>query len=326
MKRIVLTAAMLLSLSQVHADAAQSTAFSYQGTLSASGHAANGNFDLTFKLFNAQTGGTQVGSTIAMAQFPVVNGAFATDLDFPGVFNGNQLWLEVTVGAQVLNPRQSVGTVPVAQYALSGVIGATGATGATGPTGAASSVPGPAGATGVTGATGADSTIAGPPGPTGSTGLVGPTGPAGITGDTGSMGPSGATGATGIAGSTGTTGATGIQGPPGPPGPMFKFDKIGVVLNDYDLYFLDQMLPPNQAVGSSFSALIEADVRSDTSDPPYFNARPLGGHAILHIQLSETTERWYDLGVFEVVGPTGPRGPIGPAGPTGATGPTGPAG
>ena len=186
--------------------AAQTTAFTYQGTLSASGHAANGNFDLTFKLFDAVTGGAQIGSTITMLQFPVVNGAFTTDLDFPGTFTGNQRWLEVTVGSQTLIPRQPVNTVPVAQYALNGVIGATGATGAmgpTGPTGAASTVPGPTGATGATGL--------GATGATGSTGAQGVTGPTGATGIQGATGPTGADST--VAGPTGPIGATGATGP-----------------------------------------------------------------------------------------------------------------
>jgi hypothetical protein len=113
-----------------------------------------------------------VGPTITMSQFPVVNGAFITDLDFPGAFTGNQLWLEVTVGTQTLSPRQPVNSVPVAQFALSGVIGPAGATGATGPTGA----------------TGADSTVAGPTGPTGATGMQGLQGAPGATGATGATG------------------------------------------------------------------------------------------------------------------------------------------
>lgn len=122
MKRSLLTALLLVACPHPDAGAVtpQFTAFTYQGNLSANGHPASGNFDLTFKLFDAVTGGTQVGSTITMSQFPVVNGAFTTDLDFPGQFIGNQLWIEVAVGGQPLIPRQPVNTVPVAQYALAG--------------------------------------------------------------------------------------------------------------------------------------------------------------------------------------------------------------
>jgi len=97
---------------------AQSTAFTYQGRLMlADGHPANGNYDMTFKLFDTGTvgTGTQVGSTITLTQFPVVNGLFTTDLDFPGAFTGNQLWLEVAVDNETLDKRQPVDSVPVAQ-------------------------------------------------------------------------------------------------------------------------------------------------------------------------------------------------------------------
>ena len=194
MKRSLLAASLLLALSAAYADP-QATAFTYQGNLTANGAPANGTFNLTFKLFGSATGPDQIGSDINMSAFPVVNGRFTTDLDFPGAFTGEQTWVEVTVGTQTLSPRQPVNTVPVAQYALNGVIGAPGPTGATGPmgltgaTGANSIVAGPMGATGPTGATGANSTVAGPTGPTGPTGATGATGATGGTGATGTLGP-----------------------------------------------------------------------------------------------------------------------------------------
>src|SRR5215472_11613445 len=112
MKRTALAAAVLMLFAQSDfAVTPQSTAFSYQGTLRSNGQPANGSFDLTFKLFDAETGGNQVGSTITMLAFPVTNGVFTTDLDFPGAFTGNQTWLEVTVAGQTLTPRQPVNTV-----------------------------------------------------------------------------------------------------------------------------------------------------------------------------------------------------------------------
>ena len=197
MKRSLLAASLLLALSAAHANP-QTTAFTYQGNLTSNGQPANGTFDLTFNLFKVATGGTPVGS-ITMNAFPVVNGKFTTDLDFPGQFIGEQTWVEVTVGTQVLSPRQPVNTVPVAQFALSGVIGATGPTGATGPMG-------------LTGATGATSTVPGPTGPTGAMGATGPTGASSMV--AGPTGPTGATGANStVAGPAGPTGSTGLQGP-----------------------------------------------------------------------------------------------------------------
>ncbi len=127
---LLVAAALFITTNSIAAiTTAQSTAFTYQGKLNASGSAASGNFDLTFKLFDAATGGTQVGSTISLAQYPVANGVFTADLNFPGAFTGTQLWLEVTVGTQTLSPRQPVNSVPVAEFALSGNVGPPGPAG-----------------------------------------------------------------------------------------------------------------------------------------------------------------------------------------------------
>ncbi len=122
MKRLLFAASLLFSLSFAHADP-QTTAFTYQGNLTANGAPANGTFNLTFKLFDAATGGNQIGTSITMTSFPVVNGRFTTDLDFPTAFDGQQRWVEVSVGSQLLSPRQPVNSVPVAQFALSSASG-----------------------------------------------------------------------------------------------------------------------------------------------------------------------------------------------------------
>ncbi|MEO8672345.1 MAG: hypothetical protein ABI411_13600 [Tahibacter sp.] len=97
--------------------------FTYQGRLTQSGAPANGNFDLTFALFDDPTAGTQVGTTISDPAFPVSSGLFNVSLSFPGAFVGTQLWLQVGVNGTPLLPRQAVSTAPVAQFALSGSIG-----------------------------------------------------------------------------------------------------------------------------------------------------------------------------------------------------------
>jgi hypothetical protein len=180
MKRSLLASSLLLAFSVAYADP-QTTAFTYQGNLTSNGAPANGDFNLTFTLYDAATGGNQIGSPILMPNFPVANGRFTTDLDFPGNFTGQQRWIEVVVGTQTRSPRQAINAAPVAQFALSGVVGPAGATGATGPTGA----------------TGANSTVAGPQG---ATGPLGPTGPQGVKGVAGPTGPSGATGPAGALG------------------------------------------------------------------------------------------------------------------------------
>jgi hypothetical protein len=120
MKRIVLAAFLFLLAQAGYSTTPQSTAFTYQGNLSENNLPASGDFDLTFSLFNDATVGSQVGTTISMPAFHIANGTFTVDLDFPGVFTGNQLWLEVTVGTETLSPRQPVNAVPVAAFSLQG--------------------------------------------------------------------------------------------------------------------------------------------------------------------------------------------------------------
>lgn len=155
----------------------QGTGFQYQGQLTQSSQLANGAYDWRVALFDASTGGAQVGTANTNLAVAVVGGLFTTTLDFgPGVFSGAPRWMELSVrpagaGAfTVLTPRQAIGAVPYAQFAL---------------------------------------TPAGPPGPQGPQGPVGPQGPQGIAGSPGTPG------APGIQGPPGPQGIQGIQGPPG---------------------------------------------------------------------------------------------------------------
>lgn len=155
------------------------TAFTYQGELSDGGSPAAGTADLRFRLYDAASGGTQVGPTLAANAVSLTSGRFNVSLDFGSVFTGNRLWLEIDVrkpagsGSFVtLTGRQSVSATPFALYALN-------------------------------------------PGPQGP---QGPAGPQGATGPQGEIGPQGATGPQGVAGPQGPDGPQGLQGLQGPPG------------------------------------------------------------------------------------------------------------
>jgi len=100
--------------------------FVYQGRLQQNGAPANGNFDLTFALYDAPSGGNQVGATISEAAYPVDDGIFSISLSFPGAFTGTQLYLEVSVAGTPMLPRQPVATTPVSQFTLSGTTGPAG--------------------------------------------------------------------------------------------------------------------------------------------------------------------------------------------------------
>jgi len=113
---------------------AQGTAFTYQGVLSTTNGPANGLFDLTFAIFNASSGGAQVGSTLTTTAVGITNGTFSVVLDFgAGIFTGPARWLELSVrtngGAAfaTLTPRQPILPVPYAITAsnLSGTISAS---------------------------------------------------------------------------------------------------------------------------------------------------------------------------------------------------------
>ena len=128
-----LVATAILSQSALHPHpamaAAQFTAFTYQGQLDANGALANGTFQFTFTLYNAATAGGVIGSPIAQS-IAVTNGLFSTDLDFgPGIFHGQQYWLDIQVGTtianeQPLSARQPINATPVALYALNSPAGA----------------------------------------------------------------------------------------------------------------------------------------------------------------------------------------------------------
>lgn len=122
--RILVTCALWMAVAlNVHA-APQTTAFAYQGQLSAGGNLPVGQtYQFTFTLYDAATAGNAVGAPIQQALLVGNGGLFTTDLDFGQIFNDQQTWLEVRVGTtignqQPLAARQLIGTIPVAQYAM----------------------------------------------------------------------------------------------------------------------------------------------------------------------------------------------------------------
>ncbi|HLX69667.1 MAG TPA: hypothetical protein VKV04_08585 [Verrucomicrobiae bacterium] len=128
--RMILVPALLVLVSiinsQLSTALAQGTVFTYQGQLGSGGAPANGNFDLTFSLFNVSSGGSPVAGTLTNSGIVVSNGIFAVTLDFgPGVFTGGNLWLEMAVETNgagsftTLSPRQQLLPTPYAIFANS---------------------------------------------------------------------------------------------------------------------------------------------------------------------------------------------------------------
>lgn len=98
------------------------TAFTYQGQLKDGDNPANGAYDFQFALYDAASGGTQIGLTVSVNDLTVTNGLFTTQLDFgASAFNGNARYLEVRVrpGSSTgtyttLTPRQQLTPAPYA--------------------------------------------------------------------------------------------------------------------------------------------------------------------------------------------------------------------
>ncbi|RMF30819.1 MAG: hypothetical protein D6759_11170 [Chloroflexi bacterium] len=112
-------------LGVVHPQSALGTAFTYQGVLNDGNGPAQGAYDFRFRLYDASTGGNQVGSTVTLDDVSVSDGLFTVELDFGNVFDGRALWLEVAVrpGSSTgdytaLSPRQPLTATPYALYAL----------------------------------------------------------------------------------------------------------------------------------------------------------------------------------------------------------------
>ncbi|MCG3125290.1 MAG: hypothetical protein CHACPFDD_00108 [Phycisphaerae bacterium] len=97
----------------------QSTGFTYQGSLEDAGAPANGNYDLTFKLFDAATNGAQQGSTVTLTGHAVTDGLFSANVDFglSPFSDGANRWLEISVNGTTLSTRQRIRPTPYAMFA-----------------------------------------------------------------------------------------------------------------------------------------------------------------------------------------------------------------
>lgn len=107
------------------------TEFGYQGQLLKAGQPYSGTANFTFRLYDADTGGSQIGSTVTVSGLAVTGGLFTTPLDFGSAFDGNKRWLEVSVqttgdaGFTPLTPRRPLAATPYALRALNGPSGSS---------------------------------------------------------------------------------------------------------------------------------------------------------------------------------------------------------
>lgn len=112
--------------------AAQSTVFTYQGQLNSGAGPAQGQHDFRFRLFDAASGGTQLGATQCVDNIQVENGVFTALIDFGSQFTTtSQRFIEILVrrdigqtcadatGYTTLTPRQLITPAPAAMQAKS---------------------------------------------------------------------------------------------------------------------------------------------------------------------------------------------------------------
>lgn len=103
-------------------EAPAGAAFTYQGRLTQDAQPVDGAADLSFALYDVETGGAELGSQ-AFPGWTVARGLFSVVLNAGqelggSVFNGNRRWLEISVNGQPLSPRQELTAAPYAAFSL----------------------------------------------------------------------------------------------------------------------------------------------------------------------------------------------------------------
>src|SRR5215813_4491812 len=114
MKKVELLVAAILLLSAATLSVGQTSSFTYQGRFTDGGTAANGTYDMQFKLFDGS--GNQIGSTITNSTVQVSSGVFTVALDYgAAAFSGADRFLEIALrpagsadAYTTLSPRQQL--------------------------------------------------------------------------------------------------------------------------------------------------------------------------------------------------------------------------
>ncbi len=127
MKIRTLAACAVLAASSLAVAQPINDSFMYQGTLNDNGAPANGLYDITFQIHQAESGGTASFSK-TVSNIEVTDGLFEAYVNFAlsgVVFDSDQTrWLELRVteagqpGVTILAPRQRIAPAPLANYAL----------------------------------------------------------------------------------------------------------------------------------------------------------------------------------------------------------------
>jgi hypothetical protein len=122
-RRIGLCLSILLAATAVFA---QTTAINYQGKLNDGASAAEGAYQMRFRLFDAPSGGAQVGPTLADVAVTANQGIVSARLDFgAAAFAGGDRFLEISVRRNsgesyvTLSPREPITSAPYSIRSLS---------------------------------------------------------------------------------------------------------------------------------------------------------------------------------------------------------------
>ena len=106
---------------------AQTSAFTYQGRLNDNSTAANGSYDMQFRVYDTVSGGTQKGITVTKTAVAVTNGVFTVSIDptLTAFFNQAGNYLEISVRLNggssytTLAPRQLITSAPYSVQSIS---------------------------------------------------------------------------------------------------------------------------------------------------------------------------------------------------------------
>jgi hypothetical protein len=114
-------AATLVLSAAILAQTPMDATFTYQGLIKQSGIPVNGTCDFRITLYDAASGGSQIGTTQANAGVAVSNGLFTVELNFGPAFQGNKSWLDIQARCPsssgsfvMLSPRQALTATPYA--------------------------------------------------------------------------------------------------------------------------------------------------------------------------------------------------------------------
>lgn len=125
MKKTMIMLLVSIAVAAVCAADSVGSSFTYQGILVESGTPVDGILDLRFSLWDAETGGTQIGPVSISNDVAVSEGRVTTRVAVGHVMDGQELWLKVEVresagsGAfTVLDPRQRLSAAPYAAHSL----------------------------------------------------------------------------------------------------------------------------------------------------------------------------------------------------------------